>query len=585
MREQSFRRGSLNSERGEYRPAHSKPKTSSPRSRRATNLGRLGKVLGLDMLAAALGLSQEAIQILVDGRDHAREQQYAAHLAAKFKDAGIPSTWLDNPDAQVTPDYLARLRQFAAASSNKTPIRRANFTRLTKAFAGREEILADALEMIPSAVLNVAEGLLELDDGRFGHINPRLVRAEFPDGWLEQAEPDLTDAMLKALEQLATDDYERSFEELEQEQANYAGQVFINTVAPESQQFNLNLQPEAATSDTSKETDMTAPRQPKAAPQPPAFKAAGIPATKPMSHPSAGSRPLPRGMMSTGRPVAGATKPPVAPSTAQKLATPPKAMPVMANASATSKKKELKASTAAAIQASSRTIAQRNTVSKEVSMARAIALDELFKIARRGVKVTLWRDILKSSLPFWGNIRRGSVLFRDDLAEGTVKAMGLPEGWLDNPSFPPETLAAWVTDASAPMPASVSTSEDAEPTVAPETPKRDAIKPYAQNKAPAPGKVTMASKPPAKPPVFNAPAANTPVAPAPAAPAPVAAAPVAAAPVAAAPVPAPVAVPANVGAQPGPLCQALVAIITSKAAEGSFTENDALALITSLMRT
>lgn len=618
MREQSHRHSSFNAERGDFRPGPGKSKSSVTRSRRATNLGRLSKVLGLDLLGAALGLSPDAMSILVDGRDHAREQQYAAHLAAKFKDAGIPSTWLDNQDAQVAPDYLHRLRQFAAASSNKIPTRRANFYRLTKAFSGREELLADALEMIPSAVLNVAEGRLDLDDGRFGHINPRLVRANFPDGWLEQAEPDLTDAMLQSLEQLATDEYERSFEEQEQDQLSHAGQVFVSPTVVSEEKTQTNMQPEAAQSDKSKETAMASQRKPATTPsQAPTFKAAGMPTTKPMGHPTAGSRPLPRNMMTAGRPLGTAVTKAVAPPAKAPSMKVPSAMPVMPRAVApmpVAPVKKAKAATpiadAPVETVKARTIAPRNTVSKEVSMARAIALEEVLKISRRGVKSTLWRDILHSSLPFWGNIRRGTVLFRDELAEGAVKALGLPEGWLDNPSYPPETLAAWVTDETAPMPTALEINAETQPTdtaspapaaEAVAKPKRDVTKPYAQSKAPAPGKVTMTSTPPAKPPVFPGAAAK------------VAAlakmdeikptypralvdtkalessvqagqAAVAAAAAAAKTEPATVAVAvAAVSGPTGPLCKALLSIITAKSAEGTFTEGDALSLINKLM--
>lgn len=609
MREQSLRASPSSPER-EYRPGHGgKAKSSGSRSRRATNLGRLGKAIGLDVLGAALGLSSEAVRILVDGRDHAREQQYAAHLAARFKDAGIPASWLDNPDAKVNPEFLSALRKFAAASNNKTPIRRANFHRILAAFSGREEVLADALEMLPSAVMNVADGLLELDDGRFGHLNPRLIRAGFPDGWLEQAEPDLTDAMLLSLEQLATDDYERAFEA--EEAAAHAGQVFVSQqLAPEIK----TTQPAAAPVEKSKETVMAPPRQPKATestPPKPEFKAAGMPAaTKPMAHPSAGGARLPRSVMAAGRKVTSApvAKPIATNATKQsaKAGTPPpqlQAMPQMP-AQASNAVQATKQATPDA----RRTLAPRGTVTKEVSLARAVALDKLLENARRGAKVTLWRDLLGSSLPFWGNIRRGSVLFRDDLAEGAVRAMGLPEGWLDNPSFPPATMAAWVTDENAPVPtaaavqtgaqepgdagqeavtqdAGAATAETAQTTTAP---KRNASKPFARSTAPVPPKVTMTTQPPSTMPIF--PGAEDSTTPAAAKPAP-AKATTARAP-AVAPAPQTVTAAPSVGltsvavpvaGQPGPLCQALISIITAKSAAGTFTETDALALINKLM--
>ena len=564
MREQTLRASSSYPDRAEYRPAQgqSKAKTSGARSRRGTNLGLLGRELGgLDLLGAALGLSSEAVNILVDGRDHAREHQYGAHLAARMKDAGIPASWLDQAHPKVSPEYLSVLRKFAAASNNKAPIRRANFRRIASAFENREQVLADALEMVASAVINVAEGQLEFDDGRFGHINPILMRAGFPDSWLEQAEPDLTDAMLLTLEQLATDDYERKFEE----ESSHSGQVYVSP-APEPQN-QQPLQPTAAPVDKSKETVMapkTQPQPPAPAPaappafqsQPPEFKAGGMPtAGKPMAHPTAGAPRVSRTILAAGRKLPGAAaKGPAAKGPAAKAAakstavTPPTAAPTPPSAAASSPA----AGAASAPQAAPdnrRGPNARGTVSKEASLARADALEKLLENARRGAKAALWRDVLGSSLAFWGNIRRGAVLFRNELAAGVEQALGLPKGWLDNPTFPPPQLAAFMTDKDAPIPPRMTLegiSDDngqsagqgenegeganaaPEQAAAPATtsapaasagskkasetkgagakggaaqPKRDATKPFAQTKAPQPPKVSMTQQPPSTPPV------------------------------------------------------------------------------------
>lgn len=466
MREISHRSSSPHQERGEFRPSHARSKQNTARSKRAGNLGRLGDVLGTDLLAAALGLTDEALRILIEGRDHAREEQYAAHLAARFKEAGIPASWLDRPYSPLGPDQLHTLRAHAAAASNKAPIRRANFRRIVAAFDGREEVLADALEMVPSAVTNVAEGRLEFDDGRFGHTNPRLMKAGFPDGWLEQAEPELPDDLLQSLEQLATDDYERTFEEGQQAQA----QAFVSPPAPPAQaQRSL---PGAAPIDKTQETAMAStPQRPSkaATPQQPAsaprqFAAAGMPnATKPMAHPSTGgAAKLPRSVMAAGRKLSGAAAKTSAAKTPSAPATAPQPAAALAQTSAATAPVQSKkaggtatpAPTPAAQPAERRPSAPRSNVPKDVSKARAEALEQLLSgdNVRRGAKVTLWRDILGSSLPFWGNIRRGAVSFRDDLAAGAVAALELPEGWLDNPTFPPATLAAWVTDPKAPVP-------------------------------------------------------------------------------------------------------------------------------------
>jgi hypothetical protein len=650
MREQTLRASSAYPDRAEYRPGHGKAKSSGSRSRRGTNLGLLGRELGgLDLLGAALGLSNEAVNILVDGRDHARETQYGAHLAARMKDAGIPATWLDQSNPKISPEYLSVLRKYAAASNNKAPIRRANFRRIAAAFDGREQVLADALEMIVSAVTNVAEGQLELDDGRFGHINPRLLRAGFPDGWLEQAEPDLTDAMLLSLEQLATDDYERKFEE----DASHTGQVFVSPApAPQNQK---PLQPTAAPVDKPKETVMAPkPQQqaptpspaPSFPPQAPEFKAAGMPtAGKPMAHPTAGTARVSRTVLAAGRklPAAGAAPKPAAKtaSPAQTAAPTPAAAPTPTAAPAPAPAAAAPAPVSApqAAPDNRRGPNARGTVSKEASLARAEALEKLLENARRGAKAALWRDVLGSSLAFWGNIRRGAVLFRNELAAGVEQALGLPEGWLDKPTFPAPPLAAFMSDKDAPIPPRMTldgisddgsqsadqggegagTAQAPAATPAPAAkagstkaqgakagavaPKRDATKPFARTGKPQQPQLTMSQQPPSAPPVFpgaaaadtpnagatrqldlidtGAPAAGTPAAapqaaaaPAPApAPAPAAAAPAATI--------APAAAPA--AGQPGPLTQALMSIITAKAAAGTFTEVDALALLNKLM--
>lgn len=76
MREHALRTGSAYQERGDKRNNPNKSRqTSGPRSKRSVNLGRLGAELGLDVLGAGLGLSEQAIKVLVEGRDHAREEQ------------------------------------------------------------------------------------------------------------------------------------------------------------------------------------------------------------------------------------------------------------------------------------------------------------------------------------------------------------------------------------------------------------------------------------------------------------------------------------------------------------------------------
>lgn len=594
MREFSTRAGA--SHEREYRPGHGpRPiKQGAGKSKRAVNLGRLADELGTDVLGTALGLSDQALRTLLDGRDYAREEQYVAHLVHRLKEAGFPPGWTEQTFAPIAPEYLSALRQFAAGASNKAPIRRSNFRRLASAFDGRESLLADALDMVPSAVTNVADGRLEFNDSRFGHLNPQLVKAGFPDGWLEQAEPELTDDMIQAVVQLATDEYERQLAEADEDarEAQQAPQAFVNP-APTSVSLQ-SVQPVAAPVDPSPETNMaTATRQAKQTPARPMNKPKtkpGTPASKPMAHPTASK--LPRSVLAGGRSLAGA-KPPVARKTSA---------PAAAAAPAHAPVKHAATQHAAPAQHAPQTAAPaahqpvvdaaqqkpgRGAVSKEVSLARADALEKILVDARRGAKVLLWRDMLGSSLPFWGNIRRGAVLFRDDLAAGAERALGLPEGWLDNPTFPPPPLAAWLTDPNAPVPTALEAQAGLVPTASaqaapagaqpPSTKKHaSAAKPFARKTAPQPPKLTMTKAPEAAPHLETpAPAAQPAAQAAPAA-APVAAAPVAtAAPAAVAPAPQA----AVSAAGQTPMVSALIAVIQARANAGLFSDTDAMSLI------
>ncbi|WP_434717076.1 hypothetical protein P5X00_36845 [Paraburkholderia sp. A2RO-4L] len=542
-------------------------------------------------MGTALGLSDQALRTLLDGRDYAREEQYVAHLVHRLKEAGFPPGWTEQTFAPIAPEYLSALRQFAAGASNKAPIRRSNFRRLASAFDGRESLLADALDMVPSAVTNVADGRLEFNDSRFGHLNPQLVKAGFPDGWLEQAEPELTDDMIQAVVQLATDEYERQLAEADEDarEAQQAPQAFVNP-APTSVSLQ-SVQPVAAPVDPSPETNMaTATRQAKQTPARPMNKPKtkpGTPASKPMAHPTASK--LPRSVLAGGRSLAGA-KPPVAPKTSAPAAAAAPAHAPVKHAAATQHATPAQQAPQAAAPAAHQPVADaaqqrpgRGAVSKEVSLARAEALEKLLVDARRGAKVLLWRDMLGSSLPFWGNIRRGAVLFRDDLAAGAERALGLPEGWLDNPTFPPPPLAAWLTDPNAPVPTALEAQAGLVPTASaaqaapagaqpPSTKKHaSAAKPFARKTAPQPPKLTMTKAPGAAPQVETpAPVAR------PAAHAATAAVPVAAA-APAAVAPAPQAAVSAAGQTP--MVSALIAVIQARANAGLFSDTDAMSLI------
>jgi chemotaxis protein histidine kinase CheA len=620
MREFSPRSSSSFHERGDFRAGHVKSnKPTHTRPMRSVNLSRLGDELGLDVLGAALGLTDEALGIVIQGRGHVREDQYLAHLVHRLKEAGLPAGWTETDDAPLRPEYLKALREFAAAATNKAPIRRANFKRLAKAFNGRADVLAAALDMVAPSISNVAEGRLEFDDGRFGHVNPQLMQAGFPDGWLEQAEPVLTDAMLTGLEQAANDSYERELADADDDLKHTEGQTFVGST-------EKSVQPVAAPVDTSQETVMATanPRQAKSttatattAPfkkPTPNFAAAGTPGgPRPMAHPTAGAK-IPRTVMAGGRKIGGDAAPvarktaAAAPSARQaapaktpavKAAPPAAKKAAPQKAAAPAAKKTAPATKTASAPAKKAPVAQaellpmpevRGSVTKEESLARAEALNKLLNGARRGTKVTLWRDILGPGLAYWGNIRRGAVLFRDELAQGAIKALGLPTDWFENPTFPPKTLAPWVVDPNAPVPTALEAGIQqqgapvADGAAASEAPKATYPKPFARKTAPRPGLVTTTKAPTSAPvlkaPVFTPPAQADLLAASPAQPA--AAAPVAQ-PAAAVAAPA-VAAPA-VATPPGhhsPMVSALLALIDARASAGTLSDTAAMQLIHTL---
>lgn len=590
-------------DRDERRGANSKPRNMQPpQSRQAVNLSRLSAELGADVLGAALGLAEPSLRVLLDGRNPGQEAQYQPHMEHKFEDAGIPLGWLNREHPTLEPEYLQALRMLAAQAPNKAPMRRANFRRLAKAFDGRIGVLADAVEMHQAAVMNVAEGHLELDDYRFNHLNPRLMRAGFPDSWLEEPNPDLSDSMLESLEQLALDGYEQelsSSEAIEQT----VGQAFVSPapaqVVAAQQQLAAVAAPISPVTTApiapKKEKTMEPSDQPQL-PQEggallgfakPEFSAAGFPgATPSMPHPAAVAHKVPSRLLAAGRKVAGVGV--KGAGVGQPVGKAP-AMPVPAAQAAPVKTK--------------------TAISKDASLARANALNQLLDTARRGAKDALWTHLMGLSLPYWGNIRRGTVLFRDELANRVLDALELPQGWLDTPTFPPATLATWVMDPAVPLPGSE--AKKAAKEAKPEAPAPQVavkapglVKPFARPKTVAQVQILEPVVPEAELPKPQPQVAVADiVAPAPvvepeaAAPAVTAVVPVAmtapAASVAAPVVEASAAAPVKISlagfkwsppqGQPGPICQALVSTLNGMSASGVLTEQDALQMLNQLL--
>ena len=677
---------------------------SSKRSTsRAANLYRLGKELEYDLLSSALCVGEQTLRNLAQDRPQGTDEQSLVQIAVKLKQAGFPPAWLDTPNAHLYPNLLAALRKLATQSSSKAAVRRMHLKQLAQSFRDRMELLADALEISVTSLSSIIDGNLEFDDQRAGHINPKLVTAGFPDGWLEQSDAVLTDDMVRGLETLATDAYEQELSEAE----HLRNQLHIATIEASNdtgtaEQDDIPATAVGAKAPVASKPVAVAPGQPSlAASEPVASQTALFPeseqprqATPELIHvapqpgvaseaPQAVTSQMPRAK-ETRTPVlpqvndtkevtmakSTSTAPtprssrvpaaapvPVASGTAgtnrpgSRLASlrsvmksavvPGSAAPASAAGSVAAKKAALngapvktaaKKATAVKTAPAAKKAGKASNVAKFVrhvstldtpqSLKRSKALDELLSNSRRSAKVTLWRTILGSSQAYAGNIRQGMVLLKDDYADKIEQALHLPQGWLDNPVFPPPSLAPWVTDATVPLPGSL---EDAINGTSPDAPPRKAAK-----GTPAPVHREM----PAAPPVPRTAAKSGTKSDADAQPAQQSlldgaahdaasqqsavaeAAPQAAAPVAggkigsigrrptrpsasisvpAAPAAAPVASAAHspVGGgftwvpaadpqseqTPGPLVMALTSVLTKHALAGTFTEDDALALL------
>lgn len=636
----AFQRAGVRQESKPARPGRPGGKPQGPRTSRAVNLKRLASELDYDLLAAALGVSETALRNLANDRAQAQDEQGVVHIVHKLEQAGMPHTWLDQPNARLMPDQLTNLRRMASSSDSKAAIRRANLRKVVDAFQDKVELLADALELAVPSISAILDGQLVFDDQRFGHINPRLVAGGFPDGWLEHSDAQLTPEMIHGLETLATDVIERELAELEESRA----QVHVNpapTVEVLEEATTEVTTPAAPPAVAPPEPAVTshAPALPPfaksaaAAPAAPAAPAAQPVRAAPLVPPFARQHELP--LAPINQPIEEpdmAKTPPAAkkgmPSTTAKPGskTPSPSLSATALASLQHrthaaksklrdkvgigpKKAQPKPHAATKRTATTKTepfVRGKDVLTKEQSLVRAEALEKLLDDSRRGAKVTLWRDFLGSSLPFWGNVRRGTAMFRDDLATNAEQALGLPDGWLDNPSFPPKSVTAWLNDPNVPLPVPAKADGAAAGKATPGTAAgaaQPAAKAAAHKPAPSlqgapmprlPGAgAAFAAAPAAEPGVSESPVpakrlkrtppasaqqpsavaepASTPVAPA-AAPASVSAAP------ARAFTWQPVAQPKSVGA-PGPLTQALSGVLTELALEGRFTDDDALRLI------
>lgn len=555
---------------------------------RTVNLNRLCKQIEPDILAAAILLREDLIRAYLQGKEQIRNE-YAQEIGINLADAGFPPDWLDTSGAPITPAMLTALRELAAASTQKGPIRRENLKRLMAAFDSKLDVLADALEIIVPSLKNIANGSAQLDDQRMGHLNPRLMSAGFPDGWLELPSAPIEPGWLDSLTAQATDAYERAIqsEELHERQAEE------NAAAREAElAAKLVISPLPLAQLKPNNTEVTVTKTQTAAPTKGA--AAAGPATAPAKLPAG----VARGKVGAGRALPGRAIATAAPTLPAK-ANAPVAAPAIAEA-------PLEAQSTG------------EKITKAQSLLRAAALDTLMSTSRRGARVCLWRELLGKSLPYSGNVKHGAILLRDELAQEISDVLGLPGvGWFDHPTFPPATLSAWVTNKDLPLPTTkeeaIQLAQQGQTKIAkksakathPATPPAAAptkiVRPNVAQTAPRPQvAVTVEQMPgasaakvramgtlarrtlPGKP--VTVPQSN--VRPATAAPSPVVAAP-APAPVAVTPTPQTgfVWIPSHDTplAAPGPLAQALAGEINKLSMAGVFSENDAIKMLYYLM--
>lgn len=438
------------------------------------NLRKISRVLSPDLLAAALGTTEEILSKIMEGRDPNLSDSYEVYFSSRLEEAGLPSTLLRTPDASITPAHIKALRDIATTSENKAPLRRVNFRKLVAAFQNDLGILEDALEMTSNSILGIASGELEVNEQRDSHISPRLLQAGFIPNWLEDGkEESLTPEQIEGIKKLAKEVHD------EEEEAFFISQSaaleHYNTIdSPAKHEVNeaeseevaeIEIEPklEEATKESSGPTTF-APKgyvsNPKALPLREVFTKMDSPndnkekemvktVQKPSIDPS-----LRRAAAQVGRPMTRPVRP--AKATPQESASAP-AVSHKIDTPAPETKKVAAPSPSTPVEAKEKpSNVKRSGLSaeQEATASRVLGLEKVFEVARRGVKASLWRDILQIPATIWGNMRRGTAIFHDEHARKAEQAFGLPEGWLDAPTEELPKLANWVTDVDAPRPMS-----------------------------------------------------------------------------------------------------------------------------------
>ncbi len=455
-----------------------KPGFNLHRTRPASsvNLGRLADVVGSDVLASSLGISKSQLHNVIRGGPDALD--YRVHIAHRLDDTGLSSAWLDQPDARIKPEFVKALRKLAGESSNPAPLRRQNLLKLVRAVAGGQQPLSEALEMTEHSLERVLQGQLAVDEERFSHINPRLMAVGFPDGWLDQPQAAVHPAWIKRLHAVI-----HGAGSMEMHDNHPAAPMGATTLPGE------DSPPSSIYLATSSVTESASPMEsspPNAVPAPTAEpttdERSPQPAQVQVSH---GQEVNAADLSNRKRRRKRTGVRDVAPSTldqsnanataaaqtrteSDESVSSPSTLHLSSKEDGNStpdtqpqaKRGRRKGVTTAVTgkQADSKPLdgdaggSNSPFAIREKSLKRAEALDKLLSSARRGAKVTLWRDLLERSLPYWGNIRRGNTLMHDGIAESVTRHLGLPHDWLDHPSFPPAKIADWVMDAGVPLP-------------------------------------------------------------------------------------------------------------------------------------
>ena len=386
-------------------------KTFLPRSQLVINLRKLVDVMDIDLLSASLGIRESMLRDILSGKDNGDD--YRQFLSQKLDEAGFAHNWLDRNNAQISPYQIKELRMSASSSAHKAPLRRDNLKTLMSAFDGKLYILADALDVVPNALLKVAQGELVLDDQRFGHFNPVLMRAGFPDGWLDSAHAKIEGKWAEKLTSMAMDQCEAYKSKID---------------APPLKQmpsipFNASHQQKTVP------VIVSLPSSPTLSEKKPIMATPSL---------EAKSLPLIKGQAS------------VTPLTSLAAQLEGKAPPVLRESSAPAPASKGVRST--------QTIPEAPVLAKKLSKTdmeklRIQRLESLLEKGRRGIRSYLWIDYLKKSLAFSYSLDKGKVAFTDELAEDIAKALGLPVGWLDADNAPITLAAPWVFDKTLDFPA------------------------------------------------------------------------------------------------------------------------------------